>query len=151
VFQVFDLRDSLSAQMATILILFTLGYFGAQISAAKRAVGTLLGCNLALVMQLALYTQSHHFLLVILLYWLGLMLFAREHVLEGGGSGIGFGGLTTMGILFGQSLGPQQDLVYSALYRFSSMSVALIGTLSVMVCFHYLLNRWEPTRLPERS
>ncbi len=52
VFQVFDLRDSLSAQMATILILFTLGYFGAQISAAKRAVGTLLGCNLALVMQL---------------------------------------------------------------------------------------------------
>ena len=40
VFQVFDLRDSLSAQMATILILFTLGYFGAQVSAAKRAVGT---------------------------------------------------------------------------------------------------------------
>ncbi len=150
VFQVFDLRDSLSAQMATILILFTLGYFGAQVSAAKRAVGTLLGCNLALVMQLALYTQSHHFLLVIMLYWLGLMLFAREHVLEGGGSGIGFGGLTTMGILFGQSLGPQQDLVYSALYRFSSMSIALIGTLSVMICLHYLLNRWEPTRLLEK-
>ncbi len=149
-FQVLDLRGSLSAQMATILILFTLGYFGAQVSAAKRAVGTLLGCNLALVMQLALYTQSHHFLLVIMLYWLGLMLFAREHVLEGGGSGIGFGGLTTMGILFGQSLGPQQDLVYSALYRFSSMSIALIGTLSVMICLHYLLNRWEPTRLLEK-
>ena len=78
------------------------------------------------------------------------MLFAREHVLEGGGSGIGFGGLTTMGILFGQSLGPQQDLVYSALYRFSSMSIALIGTLSVMICLHYLLNRWEPTRLLEK-
>ena len=150
VFQVLDLRGSLSAQMATILILFTLGYFGAQVSAAKRAVGTLLGCNLALVMQLALYTQSHHFVLVILLYWLGLMLFAREHILEGGGSGIGFGGLTTMGILFGQSLGPQQDLVYSALYRFSSMSIALIGTLSVMICLHYLLNRWEPTRLLEK-
>ncbi|MGY4879087.1 DUF2955 domain-containing protein [Vreelandella aquamarina] len=149
VFQIFDLRDSLSAQMATILILFALGYFGAQISAGKRAIGTLLGCNLALAMQLLLYTQSHHFLLVILLYWLGLMLFSREHILEGGGSGIGFGGLTTLGILFGQSLGPQQDLVYSALYRFSSMSVALVATLLVMACLHSLLNCWEPTRLPE--
>lgn len=149
VFQVFDLQGSLSAQMATILVLFALGYSGARISAAKRAVGTLLGCNLALLMQLLLYTQSHHFLLVVLLYWLGLMLFAREHIYEGGGSGIGFAGLTTLGILFGQSLGPQQDLVYSALYRFSSMSVALTLTLLVMACLHILLNRWEPTRLSE--
>ena len=151
VFQMFDLRDSLSAQMATILILFALGYSGARVSAGKRAIGTLLGCNLALAMQLLLYTQSHHFLLVILLYWLGLMLFAREHILEGGGSGIGFGGLTTLGILFGQSLGPQQDLVYSALYRFSSMSVALVGTLLVMACLHCLLNSWQPTRLPKSN
>lgn len=147
VFQVFDLQGSLSAQMATILILFTLGYQGARVSAAKRAVGTLLGCNLALAMQLILYTQSHHFLLVILLYWLGLMLFAREHILEGGGSGIGFGGLTTLGILFGQSLGPQQDLVYSALYRFASMSVALVATLVVMACVQRVLNRFAATRI----
>ncbi|CAH1041731.1 DUF2955 domain-containing protein [Halomonas sp. TD01] len=151
VFQMFDLRDSLSAQMATILILFALGYSGARVSAGKRAIGTLLGCNLALAMQLLLYTQSHHFLLVILLYWLGLMLFAREHILEGGGSGIGFGGLTTLGILFGQSLGPQQDLVYSALYRFSSMSVALVSTLLIMACLHCLLNCWEPTRLSKSN
>ena len=146
-FQVFDLQGSLSAQMATILVLFTLGYSGAKVSAAKRAVGTLLGCNLALLMQLLLYTQSHHFSLVVLLFWLGLMLFAREHIHEGGGSGIGFGGLTTLGILFGQSLSPQQDLVYSALYRFSSMGVALALTLLVMACLHVLLNCWEPTRL----
>ncbi|MGM0855694.1 MAG: DUF2955 domain-containing protein [Pseudomonadota bacterium] len=149
VFQVFDLQGSLSAQMATILILFALGYPGARLSAGKRAIGTLLGCNLALVMQLLLFSQSHHFTLVILLYWLGLMLFAREHLLEGAGSGIGFGGLTTLGILFGQSLGPEQDLVYSALYRFSSMSVALAATVMVMACLHALLNRWAPTRLPD--
>ncbi|MGE6607337.1 DUF2955 domain-containing protein [Halomonas sp. NPDC076908] len=146
VFQVFDLQGSLSAQMATILVLFALGYSGAKISATKRAIGTLLGCNLALLMQLLLYTQSHHFLLVIWLYWLGLMLFAREHVYEGAGSGVGFGGLTTLGILFGQSLGPQQDLVYSALYRFSSMSVALTLTLLVIACLHVFLNLWAPTR-----
>ncbi|MGO2382712.1 MAG: DUF2955 domain-containing protein, partial [Halomonas sp.] len=92
-----------------------------------------------------------HFLLAIVLYWLGLLLFGREHILEGGGSGIGFGGMTTLGILFGQSLGPSQDLVYSALYRFSSMSVALVVTLLFMACLHYVLNLWEPTRLPERK
>ncbi|MCE7516835.1 DUF2955 domain-containing protein [Vreelandella titanicae] len=151
VFQMFDLQGSLSAQMATILVLFTLGYSGAKVSAGKRAIGTLLGCNLALLMQLFLYTQSHHFLLVVLLYWLGLMLFAREHIHEGGGSGIGFGGLTTLGILFGQSLGPQQDLVYSALYRFSSMSVALVLTLLAMASLHFVLNRWAPTRLPANN
>lgn len=146
VFQTFDLRDSLSAQMATILILFALGYPGARVSAGKRAVGTLLGCNLALSMQLLLYTQTQHFTLVALLYWLGLMVFARAHVKEGGGSGIGFGGLTTLGILFGQSLSPSQDLIYSALYRFSSMCVALAATLVVMALLHRCLNAWAPTR-----
>lgn len=146
VFQTFDLRDSLSAQMATVLVLFALGYPGARLSARKRAVGTLLGCNLALVMQLLLYTQDRHLLLVIMLYWLGLMVFARAHVLEGGGSGVGFGGLTTLGILFGQSLSPGQDLVYSALYRFSSMCVALVATLVLMALLDRLLNRWQATR-----
>ncbi|GHC30150.1 DUF2955 domain-containing protein [Aidingimonas halophila] len=146
VFQIFDLRDSLSAQMATILILFALSYPGARVSAAKRAVGTLLGCNLALLLQLVLYNHGGHLVLVTLCYWAGLMLFARLHVLEGAGSGVGFGGLTTLGILFGQYLGPQQDMVYSALYRFSSMSVALVVTLAVMALLHRLLDSWEPTR-----
>lgn len=146
VFQTFDLRDSLSAQMATVLILFALSYPGARTSARRRAIGALLGCNLALAMQLLLYTQSQHLTLVVVLYWLGLMLFAREHVLEGAGSGIGFGGLTTLGILFGQSLNPEQDLVYSALYRFSSMAVALLVTLLAMALLHRLLNAWPPTR-----
>ncbi|WP_447528037.1 DUF2955 domain-containing protein [Vreelandella sp. TE19] len=151
VFQTFDLRDSLSAQMATVLVLFAMGYAGAQASSIRRIIGTLLGCNMALVMQMLLYTQSNHFLLAIMIYWLGLMLFAREHVREAGGSGVGFGGMTTLGILFGQSLGPSQDLVYSALYRFSSMFVALSITLMVMACLHWLLNRWKATALPERN
>ncbi|WP_252106743.1 MULTISPECIES: DUF2955 domain-containing protein [unclassified Halomonas] len=151
VFQTFDLRDSLSAQMATVLVLFAMGYAGAQVSSIRRIIGTLLGCNMALLIQLLLYSQSHHFLLVIMIYWLGLMLFAREHVREAGGSGVGFGGMTTLGILFGQSLGPSQDLVYSALYRFSSMFVALAITLMVMSCLHSLLNVWTATALPKRN
>lgn len=83
---------------------------------------------------------------MIVLYWLGLVVFARAHVLEGGGSGVGFGGLTTLGILFGQSLSPGQDLVYSALYRFSSMCVALVATLVLMALLDRLFNGWQPTR-----
>lgn len=143
VFQSLDLRDSLSAQMATILILFALGYTGARISARKRAIGTLLGCNFALLMQLLLSTQSQHLALVIVAYTLGLLLFAREHIIEGAGSGVGFGGMTTMGILFGQYLKPNDDLVLDALYRFSSMSVALLSTLVVMAVVHHMLN-WFP-------
>lgn len=146
VFQVLDLRDSLSAQMATVLILFALTYPGARVSAVKRAVGALLGCNLALLLQLLLYNQNHHVILVALAFWLGLMLFARVHILEGSGSAVGFGGLTTLGILFGQYLSPGQDLVFSALYRFSSMAVALVATLAAMACLNRLLNRWPATR-----
>ncbi|GED22799.1 DUF2955 domain-containing protein [Halomonas halmophila] len=146
VFQLLDLRDSLSAQMATILILFSLGYHGARLSAIKRAVGTLLGCNMALVLQLVLFSQSDHLLLVLLSYWIGLMLFSRAHLLEGGGSGVGFGGLTTLGILYGQYLGPNQDFFYDALYRFSSMCVALAATLVVMALLHSLLNLSPMTR-----
>lgn len=146
VFQVFDLRDSLSAQMSTVLILFALGYPGARLSARKRVVGTLLGCNLAVFVQLLLYTQSQHFLLVVLVYWAGLMLFARAHILERAGSGVGFGGLTTLGILFGQYLSPHQDLVYSAIYRFTSMCVAMALTVLVMALLDRVLNAWAPTR-----
>ncbi len=146
VFQTLDLRDSLSAQMATILILFALDYPGAKVSAVKRAVGALLGCNLAILMQLLLFTQSDHLLLVMLSYWIGLMLFTRIHLLEGGGSGVGFGALTTLGILFGQYLGPNQDVFYAALYRFSSMSVAMVITLVVMAVLHRLLNAMPMTR-----
>ena len=142
VFQLLDLRDSLSAQMATILILFALGYHGARMSAWRRAIGTLLGCNLALVLQLVLFTKSDHLLLVLLAYAIGLLLFAREHVIENAGSGIGFGGLTTLGILFGQYLRPDQDLVVDAVYRFSSMCVALLATLAVMAVLHRLLELW---------
>lgn len=146
VFQTLDLKDSLSAQMATILILFALGYPNARVSAVKRAIGALLGCNLAILIQLLLFTQSDHLLLVMLSYWIGLMLFARIHLLEGGGSGVGFGALTTLGILFGQYLGPNQDVFYAALYRFSSMSVAMVITLVVMAMLHRLLNASPMTR-----
>jgi hypothetical protein len=146
VFLVFDLLDSLSAQASIILILFALNYPGVRLSARNRLVGTLLGSALALAIQLLLYTYSTNLLLVSVLYWLGLMLFARAHVLGSGAASVGFAGLTSMGIIFSQYLTPSQDIVYNTVYRLTSVGVALVIGILFITGVHWLLNRFETTR-----
>lgn len=147
VFQSFDLIDSLSAQVASVLVLFPLNWHGAGKAGWNRAVGTLVGCNVGLLIQLVLYSHFNVLLFVALAMWISVMFFARHHMFEGGQSGAGFGAMTTMGILFGQYLTPQKDLVYSALYRFSSVAISVICTLIAVYLMHQLLNRFQSTRL----
>ncbi len=146
VFQVFDLQDSLSAQVSSVLILFPLNWYGAGRAALNRAIGTLIGCNVGLAWQLILLDHSGVLWFVSVALWISIMLFARHHMLEGGGSGAGFGAMTTMGILFGQYLSPQHDLVYNTLYRFTSVSVAVAVTLIAVYLMHRLLNKFASTR-----
>lgn len=61
--------------------------------------------------------------------------------------GVGFAGLTTMAILFGQYLTPAQDLFFNDLYRITSLSVAVMLSLMVIFLMDRLLNRFESTRL----
>ncbi len=146
VFQVLDLQDSLSAQVSSVLILFPLNWYGAGRSALNRAIGTLIGCNIGLAWQFILLDHSGILWFVSIALWISVMLFARYHMLEGGGSGAGFGAMTTMGILFGQYLTPQQDLVYNALYRFTSVTVSVVLTLMAVYGMHRLLNKFANTR-----
>ncbi|MBR7629598.1 DUF2955 domain-containing protein [Aeromonas popoffii] len=146
VFQIFDLRDSMSAQATTLLLLFPMHWNGALSYARKRAMGTLLGVTFGLLSQLVLYDWSGLLLLVAPMLWLGAMLFSHAHVKEASGSGVGFGALTTLGILFGQYLAPGNDLVFSALYRVSSILFAIVATLLACYLIHRLLNRFEATR-----
>ncbi|MBO1520511.1 DUF2955 domain-containing protein [Oceanisphaera pacifica] len=145
VFQTVDLVDSLSAQVATILVLFPMSFVGASQSGRQRCIGTLLGCGLGLLTQLFLYSYYHNLLLLTLSFWLCVMVFARWHVKEGM-PGIGFAGLTTVGILFGQYVSPEHDLVYSALYRISSMTIAILLTLCCVYLVHKILNLFPSTR-----
>jgi len=147
VFQVFDLKDSLSAQVASILVLFPLNWRGAGMVGKHRAVGTLLGCNAGLLVQMGLLGHYNVLPFAAFGLWLGCLVFARYHILEGGRPAIGFGGLTTMAILFGQYLTPRQDLVYDALYRFSSVATAVLLTLMAVYVMHHLLDRFAATRL----
>lgn len=146
VFQVLDLQDSLSAQVSSVLILFPLNWHGAGRAALNRAIGTLVGCNIGLAWQLILLDHSGVLWFVSIALWISVMLFARYHMLEGGGSGAGFGAMTTMAILFGQYLSPQHDLVYNALYRFTSVSVSVVVTLTAVYLMHRLLNKFTSTR-----
>lgn len=145
VFQVFDLRDSLSAQVATVLVLFPMTYQGSIDSAKKRAKGIAYGCGLALIMQVFMYTLISHFLLVTISLFMTVMITAYFHLVERSGSGIGFGALSTIGILYGQYLTPHSDIFYSAMYRFSSVVVAMTLLLMVAYILDHLLNRFEST------
>lgn len=147
VFQTFNLSGSLSAQVASILVLFPLNWHGAGNAALKRALGTLVGCNIGLLIQMVLVTHYNVLWFVSVGLWVSLMFFARHHMHEGGGSGAGFGAMTTMAILFGQYLTPTRDLVYSALYRTSSVAFAVTCSLIAIYLMHHLLNRFAATRL----
>lgn len=146
-FQLLTLPGSLSALVATILVLFPLNWKGAGPAGWNRAIGTLVGCSFGLVVQLVLMNHFDVLLFVTFGLWLSLMLFARYHMLEGGVPGAGFSALTTMAILFGQYLTPRQDLFFSDLYRFTSLSVAVLVTLIAVYLMHQLLNCFRSTRL----
>ncbi|CAM3574463.1 hypothetical protein VA7868_04033 [Vibrio aerogenes CECT 7868] len=149
VFQVFNLSDSMSAQSTTVLLLFRMNWNGALGYAQKRAMGVLLGVGYGLLAQFILYDRSGDFVLIILVLFIGAMLFSYLHIKEGAGSGVGFGGLTTMGILFGQYLTPNSDLMFSALYRISSILFAIVASLAVIFVVHRLLNSFEVTHYGE--
>lgn len=146
VFQILDLRDSLSAQVATVLVLFPLTFQGSLTSAFKRAKGVSIGCVLAILVQVLMYNLIVHLALVVLALFITILLTARLHLIERAGSGTGFGALTTIGILFGQYMNPTADIFYSSLYRFSSVVIALSVLILCAHGLHRLLNCFEATR-----
>ncbi|WP_263145874.1 DUF2955 domain-containing protein [Pseudomonas sp. RIT-PI-AD] len=146
VFQSFDLRDSLSAQVASILVLFPMHWHGIRFAGRIRALGTLLGCLVGLTLQLVLYDHYDLLPLVTLAYWIAAFYCARVHVLERGVPGIGFGALTTLAILFGQYLTPRHDLFFSIAYRLASVCAAVYITLLAVFLIHRTLNRFSATR-----
>ncbi|MGB2078695.1 MAG: DUF2955 domain-containing protein [Vibrio sp.] len=146
VFQVFDLQGSMSAQATSLLLLFPMNWDGMLAYGRKRAIGTLLGVSYGILAQLLLYDWSSQLVLVLPLFWLGVMLFSHIHVTEAAGSGVGFSAMSSLGVLFGQYLQPNSDLIYSALYRFSSICFAITCTLMVCYIVHRLLNQFQATR-----
>ena len=145
-FQLFDLRDSLSAQVATVLVLFPMTFRGSMEGAVRRAKGVALGCAIGISIQLLMYDLIRFLPLVTLAMFIAVMITARLHLIERSGSGMGFGALTTIGILFGQYLSPNSDMLYSSLYRFSSVIMALTILVVLAFLLDHFLNRFALTR-----
>jgi hypothetical protein len=145
-FQVLDLRNALSAQAATVLILFPMTLAGGRRAAWTRVVGTLQGSLYALALLLVLYTHLSQAVFVVALYGVGALLFATMHVRENAGPAVGLSGATALCVLIGQ-LSPVTDLYDTSLYRFSSVVVAIFAMLLCMVAVETMLNRFEATRI----
>lgn len=144
-FQVLDLGDSLSAQAATVLVLFPMTLSGGRVAVWTRFTGTLIGSASALAIQLALYTHVAHLLLIAIPYAAAMLLFSTLHVREAAGPAVGFSAATAIAVLIGQ-LSPQSDLYGTALYRFASVSIASLLMLLCMFATHALLNVFPAIR-----
>lgn len=146
VFQVLDLPRALSAQAATVLILFPMTLAGGRRAAWTRVIGTVYGTVFALAMQIILYTHLSQALFVVALYGVGALVFATMHVRENAGPAVGLSGATAICVLIGQ-LSPSTDLYDTSLYRFTSVVIAIFGMLLCMVAVETVLNRFEATRI----
>ncbi len=146
VFQISDLSDSLSALMAGILILFPMHYRGSVISSIWRVVGVVLGCLYILVVQLILYDHSSHMLLMMPLIGLGLGVWRAS---ARNGEGRRRGRLRQYHHhrhYVRAEHAPGQRPVFSDLYRITSVTFALVVTLTMVFLVHLILNRFEATR-----
>ncbi|WP_314406995.1 biotin/lipoyl-binding protein [Pseudomonas kuykendallii] len=135
-----------AAQIASILVLFPMHWNGVRFAGRVRALGTLRGCLMALALQLVLYDHYDILPFVAILLWIAAMHCARIHMLENGMPGQGFGALTTLAIVLGQYLTPTHDMMYSVLYRLSSVCLSVFVTLLVVLVLHSLLDRFPATR-----
>lgn len=145
-FQLIDLSDSLSAQVATALVLFPMTLAGGRQMAWTRVIGTWIGSLYALALQLVLYTHSSRLLLLLSLYGAGIVLFSRMHVRENTGPAVGFGAATAIAVMIGQ-LSPRADLYGISLYRFTSVAIAVFAMLLCIFAVEAILDRLPATRV----
>jgi hypothetical protein len=53
--------------------------------------------------------------------------------------------------MFGQNMHPDSDLVFSDLYRITSVTFSLVATLTLVFLVHLILNCFAPTRYVIRN
>lgn len=148
-FQIFDLQDSLSAQAATVLILFPMGLQGSMRAAWTRVKGTLAGSAIVLALQVFLQGNLVELPILVPFYLAAMLLFAVMHARENlkgpVGPATGFGGATALAVLLGQ-LSPATDLYGVSFYRVSSVITAVVTALVAIYATSWFLNLFPTTR-----
>ncbi|MFC0284331.1 DUF2955 domain-containing protein [Camelimonas abortus] len=144
-FQMFEASDSLSAQMATVLILLGLTHDGIWNAGRTRLSGSVIGSVHATLAQVAIQSHSGFWPLTATVFLVGLLWFSAGHARSRTGPGKGFAAVTALAILFGQ-LQPSDDLIQNALYRSVSVVVAILLMLVFVSLLHRMLNCLRATR-----
>jgi len=141
IFQFGDLSDSLSAQASIFIVLTPMTFIGSMAAAKIRIIGTLLGCVAGISIQLGLSSWANNGLLFLLAYAIAAGVFARLLSLGGVKSGLGFSALAALSVPLTTAFQPgQQDAFFSILYRFSSITFAVILTsIAIWLTHHFLV------------
>ncbi|MBU9731527.1 DUF2955 domain-containing protein [Klebsiella variicola] len=138
-FMIFDEKDSLAAQAASLLILLPMNWEGIFIGSIHRIVGSLIGSAYAIIIQVLLYTWGDNVILMSLFYMIAVMILSAEHIRERTGPAKGFCAVTGLSIFYGLKT-PGTDIFYNSLYRFSSVLVAVILTMMVSYYLSKVIN-----------
>ncbi|WP_293144777.1 DUF2955 domain-containing protein [Moritella sp.] len=142
IFQFGDLNDSLSAQASIFIVLTPMTFIGSMAAAKIRISGTLLGCLAGMAIQLGLSSWANDGLLFLMAYAIAAGLFARLLSVGGVKSGLGFSALAALSVPLTTAFKPeQQDAFFSILYRFSSITLAVILTSLAIWLTHCVLVR----------
>jgi len=142
IFQFGDLSDSLSAQASIFIVLTPMTFIGSIAAAKIRISGTFLGCLAGMAIQLGLSSWANNGLLFLMAYAIAAGLFARLLSLGGVKSGLGFSALAALSVPLTTAFQPgQQDAFFSIIYRFSSITLAVILTSLAIWLTHCVLVR----------
>ncbi|MGR5341538.1 DUF2955 domain-containing protein [Vibrio astriarenae] len=143
-FQIVDLFDSVAAHASVLVILAPMSCTGALKMAKVRVIGTLMGCMVGLILQLTLGLWLDN----AFLYWLGFTIamgpFCYWHTQGQVKMAIASSAMAALTVPLTTVLVPgQQDAVFASLYRFSSIFVAVIST----VCLILFIQVWCESRI----
>lgn len=144
-FQMVEMSDSLSAQMATVLVLLAMSRDAIWSSGRTRLYGSVLGSLFVLAAQIILSAYSGLWPLTACALFIGLLWFSAEHTRDKSGSAKGFAAVTGVAILFGL-LEPADDIVGTSLCRGFSVTVSISLLLVFISVVHHGLNRIPATR-----
>ena len=140
VFQMADLYDSLSALASVIIILMPMTLAGSLGAAKVRIIGTALGCLAGAAAQLVLGKWFANGWLFWLAVTIAMGIFCHWQTEGMVKSAIGFSAMSALIVPLTTVVVPeQQDAIYSILYRFSSIFVAVTVTILLMWIVHHWL------------
>ncbi len=127
VFQVVDLYDSSAAYASILVILAPLTCSGAVQMAKVRVIGTALGCITGLAVQLILGPWYENAILYWLLFTIAMGPFCYWHTQGKLKSAVASAGMASLTVPLTTALTPsEQDAIFSILYRFTSIFIAVV-------------------------